>query len=109
VKFLIPINQKVFRDFRLFVVPVLIENRGRSLYLPMILDTAASYVTVRPDVFGQLDIHPLRKHALVTASDRAGLPTFLEGMTWVDFRVSDPDPLDQLTGGITGERPFGTL
>jgi hypothetical protein len=30
-------------------------------------------------------------------------------MTWVDFRVSDPDPLDQLTGGITGERPFGTL
>jgi hypothetical protein len=30
-------------------------------------------------------------------------------MTWVDFRVSDPDPLDQLTGGITGERPLGTL
>jgi hypothetical protein len=41
--------------------------------------------------------------------DRPGLPTFLEGMTWMDFRVSDPDPLDQLTGGITGERPFGTL
>jgi predicted aspartyl protease len=74
VKFLIPINQKVFRDFRLFVVPVLIENRGRSLYLPMILDTAASYVTVRPDVFGQLDIHPLRKHALVTASEQTTAP-----------------------------------
>jgi len=27
----------------------------------------------------------------------------------VDFRVSHPDPLDQLTRGITGERPFGTL
>jgi TIR domain-containing protein len=32
------------------------------------------------------------------------LPLFLRGMTWVDFRVSDPDPLDQLLWGITGRR-----
>jgi len=64
----------VFRDFRLFVVPVLIENQGRSLYMPMILDTGASYLTVRPDVFEQLGILPIRKAPLVTASERAEAP-----------------------------------
>ena len=33
------------------------------------------------------------------------LPLFLRGMTWVDFRVIDPDPLSQLIWGITGRRP----
>jgi hypothetical protein len=33
------------------------------------------------------------------------LPVFLNGMVWVDFRSSDPDPLTQLIWGITGERP----
>lgn len=33
------------------------------------------------------------------------LPLFLRGMTWVDFRQTMPDPLAQLTWGITGERP----
>lgn len=32
------------------------------------------------------------------------LPLFLGGMTWVDFRELDPDPLDQLIWGITGQR-----
>lgn len=32
------------------------------------------------------------------------LPTFLEGMTFVDFRNQDPDPFEQLIWGITGER-----
>jgi len=32
------------------------------------------------------------------------LPTFLESMTWVDFRKQDPDPLQHLIWGITGER-----
>jgi hypothetical protein len=32
------------------------------------------------------------------------LPIFLEGMTWVDFRRRDPDPMEQLIWGITGER-----
>jgi hypothetical protein len=30
------------------------------------------------------------------------LPVFLEGMTWVDFRNNDPDPLGLLIWGITG-------
>ena len=33
------------------------------------------------------------------------LPLFLRGMTWVDFRAADPDPLAQLIWGITGQRP----
>lgn len=32
------------------------------------------------------------------------LPFFLSGMTWVDFRQTEPDPLDRLIFGITGER-----
>ena len=36
------------------------------------------------------------------------LPAFLAGMTWVDFRNTDPNPLDQLTWGITGIRPGTT-
>jgi hypothetical protein len=33
------------------------------------------------------------------------LPLFLESMTWVDFRVSNPNPMAQLIWGITGRRP----
>ena len=33
------------------------------------------------------------------------LPPFLKGMTWVDFRKRDPDPLAQLIWGITGQKP----
>jgi WD40 repeat protein len=33
------------------------------------------------------------------------LPSFLEGVTWVDFRRQDPDPMNQLLWGITGKRP----
>jgi hypothetical protein len=37
--------------------------------------------------------------------DRAPeLPVFLEGMTWVDFRKQNPDPIQQLIWGITGQR-----
>lgn len=32
------------------------------------------------------------------------LPKFLEGLTWVDFRKSTPDPLRRLIWGITGKR-----
>lgn len=32
------------------------------------------------------------------------LPVFLEGMMWVDFRKKDPDPMEQLLWGITGEK-----
>ena len=50
----------------------------------MILDTGASYLTVRPDVFEQLGIVPIRKTPLVTASERAEAPL---GQVQVD-RVS---------------------
>jgi hypothetical protein len=58
VKFSVPFNQKVFRQFKLFVVSALVENEGRALYIPMIPDSAASYLTVRPDVFNQLGVIP---------------------------------------------------
>jgi hypothetical protein len=32
------------------------------------------------------------------------LPVFLDGMTWVDFRRSVPDPFEHLIWGITGIR-----
>jgi TIR domain len=34
------------------------------------------------------------------------LPLFLQSMTWVDFRVAAPDPLESLRWGITGNRPW---
>ena len=74
MKFSIPFNQRIFRDFKLFVVSALIENEGRALYLPMIIDSAASYLTVRPDVFSQLGIASVRKIPIVTASQRAEAP-----------------------------------
>ncbi len=33
------------------------------------------------------------------------LPMFLTGMTWVDFRITNPDPMERLVWGITGQRP----
>jgi TIR domain len=42
---------------------------------------------------------------LPEAPARPELPLFLRQMTWVDFRVNDPDPLDRLVWGITGQRP----
>jgi predicted aspartyl protease len=74
VKFSIPCSRRVFREFGLFVVLALIEHQGRSLYMPMIIDSAASYLTVRPDVFDQLGIAPIRKAPLVTASERTEAP-----------------------------------
>jgi len=41
---------------------------------------------------------------LKDATRTARLPTFLEGMMWVDFRKLEPDPLKQLIWGITGNR-----
>ncbi len=33
------------------------------------------------------------------------LPIFLDGMTWVDFTQTSPDPMAQLIWGITGRKP----
>lgn len=35
-------------------------------------------------------------------SETPKLPIFLGNITWVDFRLTDPDPLDNLIWGITG-------
>jgi small GTP-binding protein len=41
---------------------------------------------------------------LPTAPKIPNLPIFLQSMTWVDFRKDDPEPLERLIWGITGER-----
>jgi WD40 repeat protein len=41
---------------------------------------------------------------LLDCDQQPTLPIFLEGMMWVDFRQSEPDPMKQLIWGITGER-----
>jgi len=35
---------------------------------------------------------------------KPAVPTFLQGLTWVDFRRLEPDPIKQLVWGITGEK-----
>lgn len=41
---------------------------------------------------------------LPDAAGKPKLPPFLEGMQWVDFRRSDPNPMEHLLWGITGKR-----
>lgn len=41
---------------------------------------------------------------LLSCENPPKLPIFLSRMTWVDFRKRDPDPLERLVWGITGER-----
>ncbi len=48
---------------------------------------------------------PVIPALLPGAPEKPGLPLFLEGMTWVDFRIRDPDPMVRLIWGITGQRP----
>jgi TIR domain/CHAT domain len=48
--------------------------------------------------------NPVIPVLLENAPDTPALPIFLKAMTWVDFRLSDPDPLERLIWGITGRR-----
>jgi hypothetical protein len=41
---------------------------------------------------------------LQDAPNQPDLPLFLQGMTWVDFRVRNPNPLEHLLWGITGNK-----
>ena len=41
---------------------------------------------------------------LKNAPKKPVLPVFLRGMTWVDFRKTEPDPMRQLIWGITGKK-----
>jgi GTPase SAR1 family protein len=52
----------------------------------------------------------MRRHCpvvpvLLPGAHRLDLPVFLDGLTWVDLTVTEPDPLDQLEWGITGRHP----
>jgi WD40 repeat protein len=42
---------------------------------------------------------------LLPDADPPALPSFLDGMTWVDLGKEIPNPFDQLVWGITGRRP----
>jgi hypothetical protein len=46
---------------------------------------------------------------LPDAPQQPDLPLFLQEMTWVDFRVNDPEPIAQLMWGITNVRPSGSF
>ncbi len=48
---------------------------------------------------------PIIPVVLPQAGEAPALPLFLKSRTWVDLRESDPDPLDRLIWGITGEEP----
>jgi hypothetical protein len=41
------------------------------------------------------------------APQEPALPVFLKAMTWVDFRIQEPDPMQRLLWGITGKRKEG--
>lgn len=41
---------------------------------------------------------------LLPDADTAGLTVFLQGLTWVKLAVPEPDPIDQLVWGITGQQ-----
>ena len=42
---------------------------------------------------------------LLPGADHRDLSVFLDGLTWVDLSATEPDPIDQLVWGITGEQP----
>jgi nucleotide-binding universal stress UspA family protein len=42
---------------------------------------------------------------LLPDANTADLPVFLQGLTWVNLAVPEPDPIDQLVWGITGQQP----
>jgi TIR domain len=44
---------------------------------------------------------------LLPDADTADLPVFLQGLTWVNLAVPQPDPIDQLVWGITGQHGLG--
>jgi WD40 repeat protein len=47
---------------------------------------------------------PIIPILLPDAPIKPQLPIFLRGLTWIDFRKQDPDPMKQLIWGITGMR-----
>jgi GTPase SAR1 family protein/nucleotide-binding universal stress UspA family protein len=44
---------------------------------------------------------------LLPDASTGDLPVFLQGLTWVDLAVPEPDPIDQLVWGVTGQQGNG--
>jgi GTPase SAR1 family protein/nucleotide-binding universal stress UspA family protein len=44
---------------------------------------------------------------LLPDANTADLPVFLQGLTWVNLAITEPDPIDQLVWGITGRQSNG--
>lgn len=62
------------------------------------------------EIWGLLNEFARRRNPVIPvmlrdAPEKPELPIFLRSMTWVDFRVPQPDPLSRLIWGITGTRP----
>ena len=62
---------------------------------------AEAEAIVRKSVERKLPVMPV---LLKSAARKPKVPLFLESLHWVDFREDEPDPLEQLIFGITGER-----
>jgi hypothetical protein len=41
---------------------------------------------------------------LLPGANTADLSIFLQGLTWVNLAVPEPDPIDQLVWGVTGQQ-----
>jgi hypothetical protein len=52
---------------------------------------------------------PVIPVVLPSANETPKLPWTLQNLHWVDFRVANPDPLEQLIWGITGKKPGKTV
>src|SRR5205085_6783798 len=48
---------------------------------------------------------PVIPVVLEYAPDKPTIPIFLRAMTWVDFRKTDPDPMERLVWGIKEVNP----
>ncbi|MFL5591536.1 MAG: toll/interleukin-1 receptor domain-containing protein [Ktedonobacteraceae bacterium] len=78
---------------------VFVGKNGRGLWQDMEL-----YAFLRKFTKREGQKSPVIPVILPDCENAPELPTFLESMTWVDFRKQDPDPLERLIWGITGER-----
>ena len=80
---------------------VFVGGRGRGPWQNMELEAF-----IREFVRRECPVIPI---ILTDCKNVPDLPIFLQGMTWVDFRQQDTDPMARLIWGITGERVKVTL
>lgn len=59
------------------------------------------------DEFARRELPVISVLLLPPGAADPSLPLFLRHFTWVDFRHTEPDPMDRLVWGVTGQRPSG--